>query len=119
MTDLTKFIESDCSKETDKCCVDIVDSNPNMMIPWYIMASYAYYVQDDPLISDNVFDRMSKKLLEQWDEVKHFHKDYLNRDMVRAGTYLGDYPSRVKDAVEQVRKTYGKKSTRRNSRSAR
>ena len=92
--------------EIEKACIQTIDSNINLLVPWYLMTSYAYYVEDDPIISDSLFDRLGKKLLESWEEVEHFHKDYLNVDMLRAGTYSGEYPSRVKNAVEQIRKDY-------------
>ena len=90
----------------EKACMDVCDDNINMMVPWYIMASYAYYEEDDPILEDAMFDRLAKKLLKDWDEIDHFHKDYLTKDMLEAGTYIGEYPSRVKGAVEDVRNTY-------------
>ena len=92
----------------EKMCLDTVDSNPNMLIPWYIMASYAYYIQDDPLLSDGSFDRLCTRLLEQYDNLEHQHKDFLDKDTLRAGTYLGEYPTRIPDIVKQLRREYGK-----------
>ena len=54
----------------EKMCLDAIDSKPNMLIPWYIMASYAYYVQDDPLLSDGAFDRLVHRLLDSYNEPK-------------------------------------------------
>lgn len=93
----------------DKDCLDIIDTNKNMMVPWYIMAAYAYYVDDQPILSDQIFDKLSKKMLKQWDEIDHFHKDYITKDDLEAGTYLGEYPSRVKWAVNHVRGNLQKK----------
>ena len=28
------------------------DKNINLMVPWYLMAAYAYYKEDDPILSD-------------------------------------------------------------------
>lgn len=107
--DLTQFLDEKCD-DIDKCCMDIIDDNVNMMIPWYIMAAYAYYIDDEPIISDQLFDKLARRIYDKWDELEHIHKDYLNQDMVLAGTYLGDYPTRVKGAVEQVREIHGKKT---------
>jgi hypothetical protein len=92
--------------QLDKDCYDIIDNNINMAVPWYIMAAYSYYVDDEPILSDSAFDRLAKKILSNWEEIDHYHKEYLNKDMLKAGTYLGNYPSRVKDAVEQVKEIY-------------
>lgn len=89
----------------DKMCMDVTDSNVNMYVPWYLMAAYAYYVEDDPILSDARFDRMARVMLEKWDKIEHQHKHLITEKDLEAGTYLGEYPSRVKGAVEQLRET--------------
>lgn len=93
-------------KGIEKACIDTCDDNINMMVPWYLMAAYAYYVEDDPILEDSTFDRLAKKLLSDWDNVEHFHKEYLNKDMLEAGTFIGEYPTRVKGALDDVRQSY-------------
>lgn len=75
----------------------------NMIVPWYLMAAYAYYVDDDPIITDSVFDRLAKQMLDMWDMIDHVHKDLITKDMLEAGTYQGEYPSRIKYAVQALR----------------
>ena len=77
--------------------------NLNMMVPWYLMASYAYYKEDDPIFSDAFFDNMGKTMLERWDDIEHWHKEYINKGDLEAGTFLGEYPSRVKGALKNLR----------------
>ena len=84
--------------------------NPNMMVPWYLMASYAYYKQDDAIFSDAFFDDMGKTMLNIWDDIEHYHKSYITRDDLVAGTFLGEYPSRVEGALASVRETFFTKS---------
>lgn len=86
--------------------MDTCDDSINMYVPWYMMAAYAYYVEDDPILSDTMFDKMAKRMLELWDEIEHPHKKYLSEDMLKAGTFIGEYPSRVKGALDSVRDTY-------------
>ena len=93
-------------KKIEKACIDICDDSINMYVPWYIMASYAYYVEDDPIMEDTLFDKMAKRILEHWDEIEHRHKSYLNKDMLVAGTYLGDYPPQIEGALQSVRESY-------------
>ena len=88
----------------DKQAQEIFDKNINMMVPWYLMASYAYYKEDDSILSDGFFDNMAKVMLENWDSIKHFHKNLIGPMDLAAGTYLGEYPERVKGAVEELRK---------------
>jgi hypothetical protein len=87
----------------DKHCGDLIDDNLNMTVPWYLMAAYAYYVEDNPILSDSYFDRLAKKMLDYWDKIDHMHKDIISKDMLQAGTFLGEYPSRVKYALQDLR----------------
>jgi hypothetical protein len=50
-----------------------------------------------------MFDRLAKKLLKVFDDVEHVHKELLTKDMLEAGTYLGEYPSLVQGAVRDIR----------------
>ena len=93
-------------KGIEKACMEICDDSINMLVPWYIMAAYAYYVEDDPILEDSMYDTIGKRLLEHWDEIEHRHKDYLSKDMVSAGTYLGEYPLQIRGAVDSVRDSY-------------
>ena len=90
----------------EKACLDLVDDSINLAVPWYLMAAYAYYEEDDPILDDATFDRLAKKILKDWDEIDHIHKDYLTPDMLEAGTFIGEYPSRIKGALENVRQSY-------------
>jgi NAD-dependent DNA ligase len=74
----------------------------------YLMCSYAYYKEDDPLISDAEFDELAKWLLENWDTVDHRHKVYISKYDLTAGTFLGKYPSMVPGAVKSFRKVMKK-----------
>ena len=88
----------------DEQCMDAIE-NPNMMVPWYLMASYAYYEQDQPILSDGLFDGLAKRMLECWDDIDHWHKELITQEDLQAGTLLTrDFPGRIKGAVEHLRK---------------
>ena len=91
------------NKLYDKECQDKVDTNINMTVPWYLMAAYAYYVEDKPILSDGQFDHLARKMDTNWEKIEHIHKDFISRDALQAGTYLGKYPSRVEGAVKALR----------------
>ena len=86
----------------DDYAAEIFADNINMMVPWYLMAAYAYYKQDEPILTDAFFDAMGKTMLERWDDINHYHKHLITVDDLAAGTYLGDYPSIVKGALEEM-----------------
>ena len=72
-------------------------------VAMYLMASYAYYYGCDPIMSDGEFDQLAVYLLDNYDKYKS-HPHCPTEDDLRAGTYLGDYPTVVKVALEQYRK---------------
>jgi NAD-dependent DNA ligase len=81
----------------------------NLSVPYYIMAAYAYYKEDDPIISDSTFDKLASFILENYDNINHPHKVYLDQSTLEAGTYLGEYPRLAIDALKDLRKTISKK----------
>ncbi len=90
----------------DSMIKEKIKENVNMTVPLYLMMSYAYYKQDDPIVEDATFDEVAKILLKNYDAIKHHHKELIKKDSLKAGTYLGVYPTIVKDTVEMVRKKY-------------
>lgn len=86
----------------DEYAAEIFAKNINMMVPWYLMAAYAYYEQDNPILSDSFFDDLAKTLLTVWNDVEHRHKEYITVDMLNAGTYIGKYPGIVEGAVLEL-----------------
>jgi len=90
----------------DQEAAELFAKNINMMVPWYLMASFAYYKQAEPIFTDGFFDEMGKTMLECWDEIEHFHKEYITKDDLNAGTFLGKYPSRVEGGLSALREKY-------------
>ena len=67
------------------------------------MCAYAYYKEDDPLISDDEFDQLAEFIRKNWDAIDHPHKHLITPGDLVAGTYLGEYPEMVKGAVKSWR----------------
>jgi NAD-dependent DNA ligase len=83
----------------------LIDRDINMIVPWYLLASYAYYVEDDPIFSDSFYDNLSRKFKEEWENINHFHRNLITLDDLSAGTYLGKYPNRVIGSLANLRKS--------------
>ena len=64
-----------------------------------MMCSYAYYQMDESLIPDAEFDALAKQLLDEYDKWKD-HPHCPTEDDLRAGTYLGEYPTIVQVATQ-------------------
>lgn len=90
----------------DEALRDCFKINKNSAISWWISASFAYYLRYESLFSDPVFDKLSKWILENYDELEHQHKHLVTKEGLKAGSgyYLkeDDYPLRVKVATETL-----------------
>lgn len=87
---------------SERRCMTIVGFECNMLVPWYLMASYAYYHLDMPLISDATYDEICVMLDREWDEIAHVHKFKVDRSHLTAGTCLiprEQYPTLTKAAA--------------------
>ena len=82
---------------------EAVKNNPNLSVPFYLSASYAYYELDTPIISDGAFDKLATFMLMKWDRIEHHHKEWITEDDLEAGTMLRrDFPEIVKGATENL-----------------
>ena len=64
-------------------------------------ASRKYY-EGDPIISDDEFDALGKRLLDEWDQVEHMHKHLITKDDLMAGTgYAIKYTNMIKGAANR------------------
>jgi NAD-dependent DNA ligase len=78
-----------------------------MLVPWYLILSYAYYFLNVSLVSDGLYDRICKELLAAMDafDVDHRHMSLCNMDALEAGTAFHlkkeDYPGITVSCAEQ------------------
>lgn len=91
----------------DQHAAELFAKNINMMVPYYLMAAWGYYKKDRPIFTDAFFDEMSKTMADRWDDIEHFHKHLIKKGDLEAGTYLGEYPERVKGAYDALCKEHG------------
>lgn len=55
-------------------------------IPLYLMAGYAYEVLDYPIIEDNDFDALCRHIQDNWESLKHHHRDWVDYDSLASST---------------------------------
>ena len=91
---------------TEKVIQNKVAENLNMLVPLYLILSYAYYVEDDPLVSDAFYDAMAKQLYKEYDNVHHRHKHLIVKDALAAGSFVGTYPNIISSAYHDFRRKY-------------
>jgi hypothetical protein len=83
---------------------ELLQKSINLAIPYYLMAAYAYYKEDDPILSDGLFDYLATLILSNYDTITHPHKKYITKEDLEAGTYLGQYPALAIDSLKLMRK---------------
>lgn len=79
---------------------------PNTAIAWILIASYCYYQRDTSILSDEAFDKLCKKTLDNYSGLVHNHKHLVTEDSLRAGTLFNlkhnDYPLIVQCVAGQM-----------------
>jgi len=77
---------------------DIQEIPLNLLVSHYLLSSFCYYQMDQSPMTDDAFDYLCKRLLENYDEVHHMHKHLADKESLIAGTCLlasFEYPLRV------------------------
>ena len=89
------------SKEWEADQKMIYHKNINMLVPYYLMYSYAYYKENESLITDSEYDQICQDLITNWDNITHWHKPLLSLESLKAGTGydIAKYPNRVVSAA--------------------
>ncbi len=87
----------------DHLCDWVTSDNPNLLVPWWLMACYAYYIEDEPILSDAAFDKLWRRLDAAWDTVQHWHKGLIDGEALNTGGYISAYPERIVGAVAALK----------------
>lgn len=94
----------------DRRVEELLRQGPNMLVPWYLILSYAYYFLDVSLVSDGLYDRICKDLLAALDafDIDHRHMGLCDMGALAAGTAFHlkkqDYPGIVVSNAETFAK---------------
>lgn len=82
---------------------DINGLGRNRLVPFYLMASFSYYELNDVFMDDDGYDRLCRRLQEEWPQISHPHKSLVKLDSLDATTgYNLDFkelPSIIKVAT--------------------
>ena len=90
----------------DRRIEELLEKGPNMLVPWYLILSYAYYFLDASLASDGLYDRICKDLLAALDafDIDHRHMGLCDMESLAAGTAFHlkkeDYPGMAVSCAE-------------------
>lgn len=86
--------------------LNFLNGDINLTVPWYLMTSYLYYIEDVALLHDHQYDLLCEFMHKNWKHIKHRHKNCILQASLVAGTgfYLKkeDYPMIVVNAAQQL-----------------
>jgi hypothetical protein len=106
MASVWGIIELIKQKERNKKMEKPDYSNPNSLLSWFLMASYAYYRLGDPIMIDEEFDELALALQQNWDSVDHPHKHLVTESHLSGATgYDIDFPMIVKYSTIELLKS--------------
>ena len=94
----------------DGTCLAAVSLAPNSMVPWWLMASYAYYHHDMSIISDGLYDQLARDIQTNWASLDHPRKRLITEEHLQAGSLYDlaalDYPSRTRHALAHLLRSH-------------
>ena len=94
----------------DELVMGYLKKGPNMLVPWYLILSYAYYHLDETLVSDKMYDSICRSLIKALEafDVDHRHMGLCDVDALKAGTAYHlkkvDYPGMAVSCAENFAK---------------
>lgn len=96
----------------DALCLTAIKKNPDSAVAWFLITSLLYYQHDVSIIGDDVYDHMCKSLLARWPDVKHPHKEWIEKygDLEAGSGYalpFSQLPSIVHGAAMRLKKESG------------
>ena len=82
----------------------------NRLVPIYLMSSYLYYEHDKNVLDDTQFDYLCKKILDNWDNITHVHKELISRQDLKVGSgYAINYTNMIMNSALKWYETETKK----------
>lgn len=81
----------------DTYVYSLLERSNNLAVSWWLMASYAYYLLDETIISDECFDQLTQVISDNYQNIVHVNKDLVTEDRLSCGSAydLRVYPTRV------------------------
>jgi hypothetical protein len=80
-----------------------IDTIPtDLLVPHYLIHSYLYYKLDHSVIADHEYDMLAKRIQDEWEEINHRHRKYIQRDCLRTSGFALTYPLRAVGSAKMI-----------------
>lgn len=86
-----------------------IDGHPNVLIPWFLIVTYAKRVHRLDLVSEATYRVLVTGIVALWDQIDHRHKHLIRLEDLRRGQFhltARDYPSIVRSATQMLAKLH-------------
>ena len=89
----------------------IEEVHPNRLVSYYCMSNYLYYEKEKNVLTDGDYDGLCKRILKEWSNINHQHKDKLSKEALEAGTgFRMSYTNLIMDAANHWLKMWEKEN---------
>lgn len=98
---MTPYLVNDLFDEYVK---ELLETNLNVSVSWWLICSFAYYRLDTSLISDGLFDYINNLISDNYSSIEHVNKDLVTpeRLSVGSGYDIVNFPQRVQSATYRL-----------------
>lgn len=79
-----------------------LEAAPGRLVAHYLIHSFLYYRLQTSVVSDAVFDQIVVSLGKRWDDITHPHKALLDKEFLKSGFHIAEYPEIVKGAARSL-----------------
>lgn len=86
--------------------MELADGCISSTVPIYIMAQYAKNIEENPILSERYLKKLSKKMLDNWTEIVHNHKQLISEQDLLNAEFSGEYPNNTQMGIDQLRYVY-------------
>lgn len=92
----------------DRPLVDIqhmsmIDTIPtNLLVPHYLVHSYLYYQLDHSVIDDASYDKLARRVDEEWENIQHRHRNHIQREYLRTTGFALTYPLHAINTAKMI-----------------
>lgn len=84
----------------------VADLRAGQLVPYYLIHSYLYYIDNTPCMSDSAYDQLCHRVDAEWEIIEHPHRDVIDRASLSATTGFTlketDYPRMVVGAARHL-----------------
>lgn len=96
-------MRTDAEIKRDIACMGMIETIPtDLLVPHYLIHSYLYYELDHSVISDHDYDRLARRIDDEWDSVTHRHRCSIEREQLRTTGCGISYPLRAVGAAKMI-----------------